>query len=46
VFTRLVSDSATLIILGNKFNKNIYSARQLINVFSTVPATDSTDIDE
>jgi len=46
VFTRLVSDTATLIILGNKFNKNIYSARQLINVFSTVPATDSTDIDE
>ncbi|MDE3143621.1 MAG: beta-lactamase family protein [Bacteroidota bacterium] len=45
VFTRLVSDTATLIILGNKFNKSIYKARQLINVFSTIE-NDSTDIEE
>lgn len=45
VFTRLVSDTATLIILGNKFNKNIYGARKLANVFSTI-VTDSTDVDE
>ncbi len=45
VFSRLVSDTATLIILGNKFNRNIYGARQLANVFSTV-VTDSTDMDE
>jgi len=34
VFTRLVKDSATLIILGNKFNKNIYAARKLTSVFT------------
>jgi len=45
VFTRLVSDTATLIILGNKFNKNIYGARQIANVFSTI-TTDSTDMEE
>ena len=44
VFTRLVSDTATLIILGNKFNTNIYKARQMINVFSTI-TTDSTDVE-
>jgi len=45
VFSRLVSDTATLIILGNKFNKTIYKARQMIGVFSSVDA-DSTDTDE
>ena len=45
VFTRLVSDTATLIILGNKFNPSIYKARQMINVFSTI-ATDSLDVEE
>ena len=34
VFTRLVKDSATLIILGNKFNKSIYSGRKLTSVFT------------
>ena len=34
VFTRLVKDSATLIILGNKFNKNIYAARKITSVFT------------
>ncbi|MFP5042166.1 serine hydrolase domain-containing protein [Parasediminibacterium sp. JCM 36343] len=34
VFTRLVKDSATLIILGNKFNSNIYSARKITSVFT------------
>jgi CubicO group peptidase (beta-lactamase class C family) len=34
VFTRLVKDSATLIILGNKFNKNIYAAHKITSVFN------------
>ncbi len=34
VFTRLVKDSATLIILGNKYNSNIYSARKITSVFT------------
>ncbi|PZX65786.1 CubicO group peptidase (beta-lactamase class C family) [Hydrotalea sandarakina] len=34
VFTRLINDTATLIILGNKYNRNIYSARKLTSVFS------------
>ncbi len=34
VFTRLVKDSATLIILGNRFNKSIYSGRKLTSVFT------------
>lgn len=44
VFTRLISDTATLIILGNKFNKSIYNARKIINVFSTVPS-DSLELE-
>ena len=34
VFTRVIKDSATLIILGNKFNKNIYAAHKITSVFS------------
>lgn len=34
VFTRMVKDSATLIILGNKFNRSIYSARKITSVFT------------
>ncbi|MDE3125544.1 MAG: beta-lactamase family protein [Bacteroidota bacterium] len=34
VFTRLINDTATLIILGNKYNRNIYSARKMTSVFS------------
>ncbi len=44
VFARLINDTATLIILGNKFNKNIYHARQLASVFSTI--TDTTNVEE
>jgi len=33
VFTRLVQDSATVIILGNKFNRRIYDARKLFTAF-------------
>ncbi len=34
VFRRLVNDTATVIILGNKFNKNIWSAGNMSSVFT------------
>ena len=34
VFKRMVSDSATVIILGNKFNKNIWTAGKMSSVFT------------
>jgi CubicO group peptidase (beta-lactamase class C family) len=33
VFTRLVDDSATVIILGNKYNRRIYDAKKLYTAF-------------
>lgn len=33
VFTRLVEDSATVIILGNKYNRRIYDAKKLYTAF-------------
>jgi CubicO group peptidase (beta-lactamase class C family) len=44
VFTRLIDDTATLIILGNKFNKSIYRAREMTKVFSNI--TDTTSVEE
>lgn len=35
VFTRLIQDTATIIVLGNKFNSNIYSAMQMASIFNT-----------
>ncbi len=34
VFTRLINESATIIILGNKFNKSIYKGKELASVFT------------
>lgn len=34
VFKRLVADTATVIILGNKFNRNIYAAGKISSVFT------------
>lgn len=34
VFKRLVADSATVIILGNKFNRNIWTAGKMSSVFT------------
>ncbi len=34
VFKRLISDTATVIILGNKFNRNIWSAGRMSSVFT------------
>lgn len=35
VFTRLVKDSAAIIILGNKYNRMIYSGFKLKNIFNS-----------
>lgn len=32
-FLRLLQDSATVIIIGNKYNRNIYHAKELANIF-------------
>ena len=32
-FLRLLKDSATVIIIGNKYNRNIYHAKELANIF-------------
>lgn len=34
VFTRLINESATIIILGNKFNKSIYKGKELASIFT------------
>jgi CubicO group peptidase (beta-lactamase class C family) len=44
VFTRLVKDSATIIVLGNRYNPRIYKAKELASVFTAT--TDSLQVDE
>ncbi len=34
VFTRLIKDTATIIVLGNKFNRLIYKSKEISGVFS------------
>jgi CubicO group peptidase (beta-lactamase class C family) len=36
VFTRLIRDTATLIILGNKYNRNIYKAKEMTSAFTGI----------
>lgn len=43
VFTRLVDDNATVIILGNKFNKRIYDAKKLYSAFGAYDAQSGED---
>lgn len=35
VFIRMIQDSATIIVLGNKFNNNIYHAKEIGDIFHT-----------
>ncbi len=42
VFQRLIKDTATIIILGNKFNRNIYSASKMSSVFTGIVDTTKT----
>jgi CubicO group peptidase (beta-lactamase class C family) len=44
VFTRFVKDSATIIVLGNKYNSKIYKAKELAAVFSA--PIDSSHVEE
>jgi CubicO group peptidase (beta-lactamase class C family) len=44
VFKRLIADTATVIILGNKFNPNIWSAGKISSVFTGRP--DTTQLEE
>jgi Beta-lactamase class C and other penicillin binding proteins len=43
---RLIQDSATIIILGNKYNRNVYQAKKLANIFSPYFETDEEDNSE
>jgi len=46
VLMRLIEDSATIIILGNKYNRKIYDAKLLANVFQQYFNTDQDDESE
>lgn len=43
VFARLIQDSATIIILGNKYNRNIYQAKKLFTAFGDYETEEETE---
>lgn len=43
VFARIIQDSATVIILGNRFNKNIYQAKKLFPAFGDYAPEEDTE---
>ncbi|MFT3948288.1 MAG: serine hydrolase domain-containing protein [Agriterribacter sp.] len=43
VFARLIKDSATIIILGNKYNRNIYQAKKLFTAFGDYETEEETE---
>jgi CubicO group peptidase (beta-lactamase class C family) len=43
ILVRLIEDSATIIVLGNKFNRAIYDAKKLANIFQHYFNTDEYD---
>lgn len=43
VFTRLTKDTATIIVLGNKFNSRIYKAKHIAQVFTNTTDTLQTE---
>lgn len=43
VFARILKDSATIIILGNKYNRNIYQARKLYPAFGDYETEEDTE---
>lgn len=45
-FTRLVADTATIIILGNKFNKGIYAGMKIGTIFNNSKKTEVVKPDE
>ncbi len=44
VFTRLIGETATIIILGNRFNKSIYKGKELASIFTG--KEDTTSLEE
>ena len=45
-FVRLLDDSVTIIIIGNKYNRNIYHAKELAKVFGNFNGTEEEDDSE
>jgi CubicO group peptidase (beta-lactamase class C family) len=45
VFTRLTNDTATIIVLGNRFNNRIYKAKELGSIFNATPS-DTLQVEE
>lgn len=43
VLMRLIQDSVTIIILGNKYNRAIYDAKKMVNIFQPYFITDEED---
>lgn len=43
VFARILKDSATIIILGNKYNRNIYQAKKLFPAFGDYASDEDTE---
>ena len=43
VLMRLIEDSATVIVLGNKYNRTIYDAKKLANIFQPYFETDQDE---
>jgi CubicO group peptidase (beta-lactamase class C family) len=46
ILMRLIEDSATIIVLGNKYNRSIYQAKQLANIFQPYFGTEEEDQSE
>ncbi len=44
VFTRILKDTATIIVLGNRYNPKIYKAKELANIFTH--NTDTLQVEE
>ena len=42
-FQRIVKDSVTIIVLGNKFNRNIYHCNKIANIFDNYFEDDGTE---
>jgi CubicO group peptidase (beta-lactamase class C family) len=42
-FIRLIQDSATIIVVGNKFNRGIYHAKDMANLFADYGASEEED---
>ena len=43
VFSRLPSDSTTIIVLGNKFNKSIYQAKKIASIYAGYGLDDESE---